>query len=187
MSSVAQPKAATRLNARARYVLLGTTSALALLYGQSVMAQGSGYSPWIGIGAEGGTRGVGAGAEIWVPFGGAANSVVYGFARGFGGTKNSDVDAGFGYRFLTGPNWMLGINASIGMGWSDDGNNAWRGAVGLEAKSLNWDFLLTGYFVDTDDQKRKGGEGRDGSMDGTIVMPTPNTIGMLVGVGGEKW
>ena len=114
-------------------------------------------------------------------------SVVYGFANGIATTQNSNVDAGFGYRFLTSPNLMLGINASFGMGWSDDNNSAWRGAVGLEAKSLNWDFLLTGYISEKKDQKRKGGQGRDSSQDGTIVFPTPNTIGMLIGIGGEKW
>ncbi len=55
-------------------------------------------------------------------------------------------------------------------------------AVGVEAKSLNWDFLLTGYIAQNKDQKRKGGQSRDGSQDGTIVMPTPNTIeGMVKG------
>ena len=87
------------------------------------------------------------------------SNVVFGFVQGTGQFgSDSGWDVGVGYRnIMTGGNFGWGVNATLGQGFSEEGNSALRGTIGAEAFTRRFDASIYAQFADHEDHKNSDG------------------------------
>src|SRR5215813_12430897 len=107
---------------------------------------GAKFAPWIELGGMVGTRSFGD-VDIFLPLWQDQGSLLFGDLRGtFSAQPTEEGNFGLGYRTQISPEWILG-----GYGYFDIANSShddlfYQITLGVELKSVDWDFRLNGYI-----------------------------------------
>src|SRR5262245_11741776 len=107
---------------------------------------GAKFAPWIELGGMVGTRSFGD-VDIFLPLWQDQGSLLFRDLRGtFSAQPTEEGNFGLGYRTQISPEWILG-----GYGYFDIANSAndnlfYQITLGVELKSVDWDFRLNGYI-----------------------------------------
>src|SRR5262249_1474139 len=116
------------------------------------------------------------------------SSVSYGYVSGNGLIDGpAGFDAGAGWRSLNGSGTVgYGVNATIGQGWSRDGNSALRGTLGVELFTGRIDSPVYGILTDT--TEHVAGDEEAGAADGLgTVLLDGHRIFMSTPVAGGRY
>src|SRR5438067_739231 len=138
------------------------------------------WSPWVEAGGMVGTRSFGD-VDIFLPLWQDQGSLLFGDLRGtFTAQPTEEGNFGLGYRTQISPEWILG-----GYGYFDIANSAndnlfYQVTLGIELKSVDWDFRLNGYIPINPD----GGDIKNDSN--TSMHISGNSIQMQTESQGEK-
>src|SRR5262245_14875568 len=138
------------------------------------------WSPWVEAGGMVGTRSFGD-VDIFLPLWQDQGSLLFGDLRGtFSAQPTEEGNFGLGYRTQISPEWILG-----GYGYFDIANSAndnlfYQVTLGVELKSVDWDFRLNGYIPINPD----GGDIKNNSNPSIHI--SGNTIQMQTESQGEK-
>src|SRR5260221_12195382 len=107
---------------------------------------GAKFSPYVEAGGMVGTHSFGD-VDIFIPVWQDQTSILFGDLRGtFSAQPTEEGNFGLGYRTQISPEWILG-----GYGYFDIANSAndnlfYQVTLGVELKSVDWDFRLNGYI-----------------------------------------
>jgi len=138
------------------------------------------FSPWVELGGMVGTRSFGD-VDIFLPLWQDQGSLLFGDLRGtFSAQPTEEGNFGLGYRTQISPEWILG-----GYGYFDIANSAndnlfYQVTLGIELKSVDWDFRVNGYIPINPD----GGNIKNNSNPSIHI--SGNTIQMQTESQGEK-
>src|SRR6266581_4104234 len=166
---------------RSRLLVGVATVALTIPVSRWAQAQDAAkWSPYIELGGMGGTRSWGD-VDIFVPLWQDQGSLLFGDLRGtFTTQPTEEGNFGLGYRTQISPEWILG-----GYGYFDIANSAndnlfYQVTLGIELKSVDWDFRVNGYIPINPD----GGDISNNKNPSIHI--SGNTIQMVTESQGEK-
>ena len=132
--------------------LLATTILAATLVPPLAAAEGrlEGWNPWLELNAGGDDQNGGlAGGRLWLPIWQNDSSVAFLDLQAQSRFDDRyNVNAGVGYRILTGEGWILGANAFFDQFETENGNGFRRGSVGLEAFGEVWEARANFYLAE---------------------------------------
>jgi Inverse autotransporter, beta-domain len=131
--------------------LLGGVAAAAMaasvVAGRAVAADpGSKWSPYVEAGGMVGTHSFGD-VDIFIPVWQDQTSILFGDLRGtFSAQPTEEGNFGLGYRTQVSPEWILGGYGYFDIANSPNNNLFYQITLGVELKSVDWDFRLNGYI-----------------------------------------
>src|SRR5262245_20131602 len=104
------------------------------------------WSPWVEAGGMVGTRSFGD-VDIFLPLWQDQGSLLFGDLRGtFSAQPTEEGNFGLGYRTQVSPEWILGGYGYFDIQNSPNDNLFYQVTLGVELKSVDWDFRLNGYI-----------------------------------------
>src|SRR5690242_1546682 len=138
------------------------------------------WSPWLELGGMVGTRSFGD-VDIFLPLWQDQGSLLFGDLRGtFSAQPTEEGNFGLGYRTQISPEWILGGYGYFDIANSPNDNLFYQVTLGVELKSVDWDFRLNGYIPINPD----GGNIKNNSNPSIHI--SGNTIQMQTESQGEK-
>src|SRR5882672_9785478 len=138
------------------------------------------WSPWVEAGGMVGTRSFGD-VDIFLPLWQDQGSLLFGDLRGtFTAQPTEEGNFGLGYRTQISPEWILGGYGYFDIANSANSNLFYQVTLGLELKSVDWDFRVNGYIPINPD----GGNIKQDSNPSIHI--NGNTIQMQTESQGEK-
>src|SRR5215475_4984030 len=141
-------KSVGRGQLRSRLLVGVAAAAMAspVLAGRAVAESGAKWSPWIEAGGMVGTRSFGD-VDIFLPLWQDQGSLLFGDLRGtFSAQPTEEGNFGLGYRAQISPEWILGGYGYLDIANSPNDNLFYQITLGVELKSVDWDFRLNGYI-----------------------------------------
>src|SRR5690349_21995974 len=132
---------------RTRLLIGVATVALAAPASRWAVAQDAAkWSPYVELGGMGGTRSWGD-VDIFLPLWQDQTSLLFGDLRGTFTTQSTEEgNFGLGYRTQISPEWILGGYGYFDIANSSNDNLFYQITLGVELKSVDWDFRLNGYI-----------------------------------------
>src|SRR5215831_16426829 len=104
------------------------------------------WSPWVEAGGMVGTRSFGD-VDFFLPLWQDQGSLLFGDLRGtFSAQPTEEGNFGLGYRTQISPDWILGGYGYFDIANSPNNNLFYQVTLGVELKSVDWDFRLNGYI-----------------------------------------
>src|SRR5689334_24223804 len=104
------------------------------------------WSPWLELGGMVGTRSFGD-VDFFIPLWQDQGSLLFGDLRGtFSAQPTEEGNFGLGYRTQISPEWILGGYGYFDIANSPNDNLFYQVTLGVELKSVDWDFRLNGYI-----------------------------------------
>src|SRR5690242_9723272 len=104
------------------------------------------WSPWVEAGGMVGTRSFGD-VDIFLPLWQDQGSLLFGDLRGtFTAQPTEEGNFGLGYRTQISPEWILGGYGYFDIANSPNNNLFYQVTLGVELKSVDWDFRVNGYI-----------------------------------------
>ena len=131
---------------RARLLVGVAAAAMAAPATKALRRDAAKWSPYVEAGGMVGTHSFGD-VDIFIPVWQDQTSLLFGDLRGtFSAQPTEEGNFGLGYRTQINPDWILG-----GYGYFDIQNSAndnlfYQVTLGVELKSVDWDFRLNGYI-----------------------------------------
>src|SRR5438067_561988 len=138
------------------------------------------WSPWVEAGGMVGTRSFGD-VDIFLPLWQDQGSLLFGDLRGtFTAQPTEEGNFGLGYRTQISPEWILGGHGYFDIANSANDNLFYQVTLGIELKSVDWDFRVNGYIPINPD----GGDIKNNSNPSIHI--SGNSIQMQTESQGEK-
>src|SRR6266478_2648013 len=138
------------------------------------------WSPCVEAGGMVGTRSFGD-VDIFLPLWQDQGSLLFGDLRGtFTAQPTEEGNFGLGYRTQISPEWILGGYGYFDIANSANNNLFYQVTLGIELKSVDWDFRVNGYIPINPDG------GNLSNDDNPKIKISGNTIQMVTESQGEK-
>src|SRR5882757_562277 len=132
---------------RARLLVGVAAAAMAAPVANRALADsGAKFSPYVEAGGMVGTHSFGD-VDIFIPVWQDQTSILFGDLRGtFSAQPTEEGNFGLGYRTQVSPEWILGGYGYFDIANSENDNLFYQITLGIELKSVDWDFRLNGYI-----------------------------------------